>query len=181
MDNVANKIELSTPSRVSRVVVGSLFIGIVMSSNGQLGYLTILPLLAIYPILTGIMGEDPLDYLFADWKGGFEGECYNPSSRIALVGLGGLAVGAVMLSPENVGIRAFLALVSVYPILAGLFGEDLFSISLGLGRKQKTVQKGVDASLTEERPVSVRLVHRSRVTGTAHQYKFGHGAGPKAA
>ena len=174
MDTAAKRTELSIASRLFRLVVGGLFIGTVMSSSGQLGYLTVLPLLAIYPIMTAIIGEDPLDTLFADWKGGFESDCFSPSSRIALVGLGALAVGAVMLSPENVGIRAFLALVSVYPILAGLFGEDLVSTALGLGRKQK------DVEVTQpERPV--RLVHSTRVTGSAHQYKFGQGAGPKAA
>lgn len=175
MDAVIKQSELSTTSRVIRLVVGSIFIGTVMSSSGQLGYLTLLPLLAIYPILTGIIGEDPLDTLFNKWQGGFEGECYSPSNRIALVGLGGLAISVMMLSPESVGLRAFLALVSVYPIMAGLFGEDLVSISLGLGSRK---QEGVGVSQAER---SVKLVHSARVARITHRYKFGHGAGPKAA
>lgn len=176
MDTVIKQTELSTISRVFRIVVGSIFIGIVMSSSGQLGYLTILPLLAIYPILTGIIGEDPLDGLFADWKGGFEGECYSPSNRIALVGLGGLAISVMMFSPDIVGMRALLALVSVYPIMAGLFGEDLSTTALGLGRK--TLEDVVPEQ-------SVRLVHSANInTGGSvpvHKFGHGHGVGPKAA
>lgn len=174
MDTVIKQTELSTSSRVVRLVVGSIFIGIVMSSSGQLGYLAVLPLIAIYPILTGIIGEDPLDYLLADWVGGFEGECYSPSNRIALVGLGGVAISGMMLSPESVGIRALLALVSVYPIMAGLFGEDLVSITLGLGGKQERMEES-----RQKQPV--RLVHSTKTAGLTHHYKFGQGAGPKAA
>jgi hypothetical protein len=133
-----------------------------------------LPLLAIYPILTGIIGEDPLDRLFANWQGGFEGECFSPSSRVALLGLGGVAIGAMMLSAESIGVRAFLALVSVYPIMSGLFGEDLVTTALGLGKKRKT-------EIRREQPV--RLVHSANTNevGATQIRKFGHGAGHKAA
>lgn len=177
MDTLIKHAELSTISRVSRLVAGSVFIGVVMSIDSQLGYLALLPLLAIYPILTGIIGEDPLDKLFANWKGGFEGECFSPSSRAALIALGGVAIGVMMLSPENVGMRAVLALASVYPILSGLFGEDLATTVLGLGRKQKA----------EETPrvQSVKLVHttKANVARPVQSRKFGHGhgVGPKAA
>lgn len=174
MDTVIKQTELSTISRVFRLVAGSIFIGIVMSSSGELGYLTLLPLLAIYPILTGIIGEDPLDGMFANWQGGFEGERFSPSSRVALLALGGVAIGTMMLSPESVGVRAFLALVSVYPIMAGLFGEDLVTIALGLGKKRKTATR---------RKQSVRLVHSAdaNVVESTQTRKFGQGAGPKAA
>jgi hypothetical protein len=174
MDNVIKQTELSMVSRVFRLFAGSIFIGIVMSSSGELGYLTLLPLLAIYPIITGIIGEDPLDSLFANWQGGFGGECFRPSSRIALMAVGGVAIGVMMLSPENVGLRAFLALVSVYPILSGLFGEDLSTTALGLGRKTSE-EVGSEQS--------VRLVHSANVNigGSTPVRKFGHGAGPKAA
>ena len=176
MDTVIEQTELSTTSRVFRIVAGSILIGITMNATGHLGFLALLPLLAIYPIATGIVGEDPLDSLFASWKGGFEGESFSPSSRVALIGLGGVAIGVMMFSPENVGLRASLALASVYPIMAGLFGEDLVSIALGLDKKHRAEEK----SQPEQ---SVKLVHSAPVTTesrTAH-HKFSHGAGPKAA
>ncbi|MBE9515770.1 MAG: hypothetical protein IME93_02210 [Proteobacteria bacterium] len=181
MEHAIKKTELNTASRVRRIAVGSIFIGIVMSAPGPLGYLAVLPLLAIYPILTGLFGEDPVDGLLANWQGGFEGECFRPSSRIALIALGGMAIGAVMISPENVGIRATLALASVYPIMAGLFGEDLLSVALGFGKERQQVQ----APAIERSVKVVRVTQKVAVVGhrtaTAHQHWFGRGAGPKAA
>lgn len=180
MDTAIKKSELSTASRVRRIITGSVFIGIAMSATGPLGYLTLLPLLAVYPLLTGMIGEDPIDGLLANWEGGFEGECFRPSSRVALLVLGAGAIGALMLSPENVGIRALLAIAAIYPIMAGLFGEDLISLAFGFGRKTETAQ-------AVERPVKfTRRVRKTVVLGhrtaTAHHHWFGHhGAGPKAA
>jgi hypothetical protein len=181
MSNVIKRTELSTSARVRRIVTGSIFIGIVMGTTGPLGYLTLLPLLAIYPILTGLMGEDFLDGLLANWKGGFEGECFRPSTRVALLGLGVAAIGAIMLSPENVGVRALLAIAAVYPIMAGLFGEDLISRAFGFGGKKQmaqVVERSVKAAPRSRKTVVV-AGHR---TATARHHWFGHhGAGPKAA
>ena len=178
MDTTIKQSELSTAARIRRIVTGSVFIGIVMNATGPLGYLTLLPLLAVYPLLTGMIGEDPIDGLFANWQGGFEGECFRPSSRVALLVLGGTAIGALMISPESMGVRALLALASIYPIMAGLFGEDLVSVTLGFGSEK------------QHSPVSqVATVHQVRKTvavaprtAPARLHWFGHhGAGPKAA
>ena len=71
MDTVTEQTELSTTSRVFRIVAGSILIGITMNATGHLGFLALLPLLAIYPIATGIVGEDPgpvrgFEYAFID-------------------------------------------------------------------------------------------------------------------
>jgi hypothetical protein len=96
---------------------------------------------------------------------------------VALLVLGGAGIGALMMSPESVGLRAFLAIASIYPIMAGLFGEDLVSLALGFGgKKQQT---------SEPRVATVHKVHKTAVVGqhtsSARHHWFGHGAGPKAA
>ncbi len=179
METTFKKTELNTAARVRRVAIGSIFIGIVMNMTGPLGYLAVLPLLAIYPILTGLFGEDPIDGLLANWQGGFEGECFRPSSRVALLALGGTAIGAVMLSPESVGIRAALALVAVYPIMAGLFGEDLLATALGFGKKKQ--QDRIAESSVEVAHVTQKVAVVGHRTTTVHHHWFGRGAGPKAA
>lgn len=180
MNSVIKKTELTTAARVRRIVIGSVFIGIVMGTTGPLGYLTLLPLLAVYPILTGLMGEDFLDGLLASWKGGFEGACFRPSTRVALLVLGAGAIGAMMVSPENVGLRALLAIAALYPIMAGLFGEDLISLAFGFGGKKQTAQV-VERSV-KAAPRSRKTVAAGHRTATARHHWFGHhGAGPKAA
>ena len=181
MDTTIKQTELSTASRLRRIITGSVFIGIVMNASGSLGYLVLLPLLAIYPILTGLFGEDPLDGLLAKWRGGFESECFRPSTRVALLTLGGVAIGVMMVSPENVGIRALLAIASLYPVLAGLFGEDLLSLSLGFGRKKQRAQ----APRVQPPVKTVPRIRKTAVAGyhvsPARHHWFGQGAGPKAA
>lgn len=173
MDSKYTPSALSTASRVRRVVAGSVFIGVAMSATGLLGYLALLPLFAIYPILTGLLGEDPIDGLLANWQGGFEGRCFRPSTRVGLLALGAAAIGVMMLSPEHVGVRALLAFAAMYPLMAGLFGEDLVSVALGLGREKQTTER--------VSPRVVKTVHRPRKAAVAHHHWFGHGAGPKAA
>ena len=177
MDITNKQTVLSNASRVRRIITGSVFIGILMNATGPLGYLTLLPLLAVYPLLTGMIGEDPIDGLLANWQGGYQGECFRPSSRVALLILGGAAIGALMVSPENVGIRGLIALVAVYPIMAGLFGEDLVSRALSFGNKKQQVPV--------TRTATVHRVRKTVVVGQhavpARHHWFGHGAGPKAA
>ena len=179
METTFKKAELNTAARVSRIAIGSIFIGIVMNTAGPLGYLAVLPLLAIYPILTGLFGEDPIDGLLANWQGGFEGECLRPSSRVALLALGATAIGAVMISPESVGIRATLALVAVYPIMAGLFGEDLFTTALGFGKEKQ--QARIAESPIKVAHVTPKVAVVGNRTTTVRHHWFGRGAGPKAA
>ena len=178
MDISIKKSELSTAARVRRIITGSVFIGIVMNATGPLGYLTLLPLLAVYPLLTGMIGEDPVDGLLRNWQGGFEGECFRPSTRVALLVLGGAAIGALMMSPESVGIRALLAIAAVYPIMAGLFGEDLLSLALGLGGKQEQV---TTTPVKVTRQVRKTIVVGQRNTTARHHWLGHHGAGPRAA
>lgn len=174
MDTTRKQSELSTVARVRRIVMGSVFIGIVMNATGPLGYLTLLPLLAVYPLLTGMIGEDPIDGLFTHWQGGFEGKCFRSSTRVGLLVLGGTAIAALMMSPESVGMRAVLAIAAIYPIMAGLFGEDLVSLALGMSEKEQ--QEPVQTKRRTSKAVTVGLR-----TSPARHHWFGHGAGPKAA
>jgi hypothetical protein len=184
MNRVIKKTELTTAARVRRIVIGSILIGIVMGTTGPLGYLTLLPLLAVYPILTGLIGEDFLDGLLANWEGGFGGKCFRPSTRVALLVLGAGAIGAMMVSPENVGLRALLAIAALYPIMAGLFGEDLISQAFGFGRKKQpaqVVEQDVERSV-KAAPRTRKPVEAGHRTATALHHRFGHhGKGPKAA
>lgn len=178
MDSTYTQSSLSTVSRVRRIIIGSAFIGIAMSATGPLGYLTLLPLLAIYPILTGLFGEDPIDGLLANWQGGSEGRLFRPSTRVGLLTVGAVSIGVMMLSPEHVGIRALLALAAVYPVMAGLFGEDLVSLTLGFGKEKQATTKVASEKVTS---AVVKTVPLPRKPVEVHHHRFGHGAGPKAA
>lgn len=171
MDITNNQSTLSTASRVRRLITGSVMIGIVMNVTGPLGYLALLPLLAVYPLLTGMIGEDPLNGLLANWQGGFEGKSFAPSTRVALLLLGAVAIAALMVSPDGAGLRSWLAIAALYPIMMGLFGEDLVTIALGFGRNQPSPAPRQGQVVTAFTP---------KVTA-AHHHGLNHQAGHKAA
>jgi hypothetical protein len=172
MNTYASK--LNTTSRISRILIGSGMIGIIMAASGPLGYLTLLPLLAIYPLMTGLLGEDPINGLLGRWQGGYNGHCFKPITRTALLAVGAGAIGVVMTSPEGaVSVAGIIALFSVFPVMAGLFGEDLFSATLfGKGR--------VKQSHGETTQFEASVQDRQ---GTVHSHDFvsRHGSHDKAA
>ena len=159
--------QLNSINRTVRILIGMGFIGAVMATSGSLGYLTLLPLLAVYPLITGLVGEDPIDGLVTNWLGGYQDHCFRPSSRVALLAVGVGAIGVVMANPQSLASFGWIALASVYPIMAGLFGEDLFSVML---RRQGQVMMHRPV---ESQPV-VSIKHRE---ATVHHHGLGPGQG----
>ena len=52
---------ISMSNRAVRVLLGCSMVGIVFFSNSvPLGWLAMLPLIAIYPLMTGVLGWDPV-------------------------------------------------------------------------------------------------------------------------
>ena len=56
---------LSTASRVTRVVIAAAFIGSVIMASGPIGGLAVLPLLSVYLVFTAMMSWDPVSALFS--------------------------------------------------------------------------------------------------------------------
>jgi len=67
---------LDTAERVLRVTVTMGLIAAVLNYNGTLGYLTLIPLFAIYTGITAAIGWDPIDALVKAAK------LRKPASRI---------------------------------------------------------------------------------------------------
>ena len=161
--------QLNMINRATRIAIGVVLIGITMSASGTLGYLALLPLLAIYPLATGLLGEDPIDGMVTNWLGGFKGHCFRPSSRIALLAVGAGAIGIFMINPQSLVSLEWLTLASIYPIMAGLFGEDLFSsVFSGLFAGQEQVE-------TRQPTTHQHVVGIKHQETTVHHHGFGHG------
>lgn len=63
--NNANVENITYSDRVVRIVAGLGLIFSVSLHSGPLGIAAILPLIAIYPIMTGVIGWDPVVKYFA--------------------------------------------------------------------------------------------------------------------
>jgi hypothetical protein len=156
--------QLNITNRITRFIIGAGLIGATMAASSTLGYLALLPLLAVYPLATAIVGEDPIDGLISRWVGGSDEHCFRPSTRVALLAVSAGAIGIVMGSTQGLGTLGVIALLSVYPAMAGLFGEDLLVSALtGQGRVKPSQGESIQ-------PVRA-IKHRH---GKVHHHGFGH-------
>lgn len=91
-------------------------------SAAPLELVALLPLIAIYPMYSAIVGWDPARYVLSNL------ESHGVSRIIARVGLGiigtGLIVATMLTSVSPLGGIAILAILGILPIFIALFGEN---------------------------------------------------------
>ena len=66
--NKANAENITNSDRVVRIVAGLGMVFSVTLQSGPIGVAAILPLIAIYPIMTGVVGWDPIVKFFTNRK-----------------------------------------------------------------------------------------------------------------
>jgi hypothetical protein len=118
--------KLSTVSRISRLAAGTVLLAIPMSSTGVLGPLAMLPLLAIYPILTGILGYGLVGMLLVNHRAAKQSALLPSAARTGLLVLGAGLIGSVVAGSAP----AWVALLGVFPVLMGALGIGLVSDAL---------------------------------------------------
>jgi hypothetical protein len=116
--------DLTSSQRVARAAAALvMLIYPMVTVTSPLGFIVLLPLIAIYPMFTAIVGWDPVGYVFAsieesDWI----------SKTVARVGLGivgtGLILATMLVSVNPLGGFAILALLGIAPIFLAIFGEN---------------------------------------------------------
>lgn len=114
--------ELSVGQKSMRVVVGASLVLVAMFYQGPFAEVALLPLLAVYPIITGLIGVDPV-YLIWQKITGMRTE-YSVVSRGLLVATATVLIGSVMVGQGELGWHGILALVAVYPVVAAIVGKD---------------------------------------------------------
>jgi hypothetical protein len=109
---------LTPTERVARVAIGIGLLSSVAVADGPLGWAAILPLLAIYPVLTGVMGIEPARTFF---------ERDSVAYRAAQLTVGGTLVGSVFVTSQFAAVPmevlAIVPLIGVYYVLAGILGR----------------------------------------------------------
>ncbi len=113
--------------RASRLISSAALIGTVMlSPAGILGWYSVLPLLAIYPLITGVTGWDPIYDLLVTRRGDDDDNRLHPLSRIeqAIIG-SSLIASAFIVPPAAPTLFAVFSLAGIFPALSAWVGEDL--------------------------------------------------------
>lgn len=139
--STTHRHNLDRSQRISRIIVSVTLIGVAVAAPAvTLGWFSVLPLLAIYPLITGVTGWDPVyDLLALD-----AGDGRLPfHSRVEQAITGGALIGSVFLAPPAAAAQfTALALAGVYPALSALIGEDLLQKVSG-NSPSLTAQPGV--------------------------------------
>ena len=114
---------LNSASRVLRAVTGAALILFTMSSTATpLGWLAVLPLVAIYPIFTAITGWSPFRSSRQE-----QSSQLSPAARVTLGAVGAAAIGSVYTVSGSLGSMAVLPLLGVYPVFTAITGYEPFS------------------------------------------------------
>lgn len=110
--------QLSWTERNVRVALGATLIGATMTApDATLGWLAVLPLLAVYPVLTGMTGHDPLRTVVSQ----------TPAYRAAMA-IAAIALVSVPFAINSVSIASVvLPLAGIYATLALIFGRSPLS------------------------------------------------------
>ena len=119
----SNPNNLDRSQQVSRVLLAIALLGITVSAPaGVLGWFSILPLAAIYPLVTGLIGWDPIYDVFGIERR--EDGKLQTASRVELAITGGALIGSAFVLPVAAVFSVF-ALIGIYPALTALTGDDL--------------------------------------------------------
>lgn len=119
---------LDTHSRAVRALVGAGLIVFVMTTpEAPLGWYTILPLLAVYPIFSSITGWDPVKAFFRHPNISRRALHFSGLLRVVAGVLGVSLIGSVYVASylgTSLGVFAVLPILGIYPVFAAIAGMD---------------------------------------------------------
>ena len=111
--------QLSTLERVARTALGIALMSSVFFAPGAMDWAIVLPLLAVYPLMTGVMGMEPMRVFL---------ERGSVAYRTAQFTVGGALVGSIFAISHfsAVPMEEFmlLPLMGIYYVLAGIMGQS---------------------------------------------------------
>ena len=149
-DRLENVENLTASERVLRALAGSVFILYTMNASvTPLGWLAVLPLLAVYPIFTAITGWSPIRFLFN--KQDNQSRTLSTVQRSAWGLTGAAAIGSVYMVSGPLGGFAVLPLLGIYPVLVAILGEEPVS-TLFQDQEEQTDSKADLQVVASEQP-----------------------------
>lgn len=150
-----NLYNIGNSERVMRIVLGVGLIVDVLHGSGPLGLAALIPLVSIYPLMTGFLGFDPLygamGYSTVKTNASRKVAARKRFARVAASNIGtservmrivlGLGLIAdVMVGAGPLGLAMLLPLISIYPLMTGFLGYDPIYSAIGYS-SVRTVQK----------------------------------------
>ena len=122
---------LPTSSRIYRLLIGSALIATTMFINMETAnWISLLPLIAIYFIVSAIMAKDPINALTEQWDILHHADVFSPITRVILILAGCGLIGFSLFDTSVANTPVWLSLAAIPLCLSGVFGEDLLRAAL---------------------------------------------------
>ncbi|WP_455206862.1 hypothetical protein [Kaarinaea lacus] len=96
-----------------------------LSSALQMDWIAMLPLVAIYPMFTAIVGWDPILFLVESGEHAGKSSQVRTVARLVLISVGALMIVAALIIPAGyIGWYSLLALFGAIPVFIAILGEN---------------------------------------------------------
>lgn len=168
---------LDKNSRAVRLAIGAGLIAFVMTTpQAPLGWYAVLPLLAVFPVFTAIVGWDPLKAFFQHSAVSRRALNFSRPVRWALGTLGVVLIGSVYVASYldvSLGAWMVLPIVAIYPVFAAIAGMDPVTALYNLDRPWEEIEEGGET----QQASAFGVIHGSKPSDIEQEHKH-H---PKAA
>lgn len=161
-----NHGDLSKSERTARASAALIMLIYPMiTSAAPLGLISLLPLIAVYPMYSAIVGWDPVRYVLGNL------ESKGVSRLVARAGLGiigtGLIATTMLANVSPLGGLVVLSLAGILPIFIAIFGEN--PVTALFETQQASEQFGQNIDQKQDAETASVVEYASRIAGKASQ------------
>jgi hypothetical protein len=112
-------------NRLIRAAVALAMLGSAMYSPANpLDIVALLPLIAIYPMFTAVVGWDPVQFIINTAQSQGRRARVRLAARILLAGISAAMISATLMVSGELGWYSLLALAAIVPMFLAILGED---------------------------------------------------------
>jgi len=125
-DIIHREGNISTGERIVRALIAvSMLFYPMLGDLTQLEWVSLLPLIAIYPMFTAVVGWDPVMFIIETGEHAGRSNQVRKAARIILAGVGALMIAATLTVPAGrIGYYSLPALFGILPIFVAILGEN---------------------------------------------------------
>lgn len=135
-------------------------------NTSPLELLALLPLLAIYPMFTAIVGWDPLQYAVNSLQVSCRTRRVLARTGLLVIGLGLIAT-TMLVDAAPLGSLVVLALIAIVPIYAALIGENPLSALVDSRKVPVPLAQSIDVPQKEDNSSVVHYIRAGKDATTA--------------
>ena len=115
-------------ARIARAITAiAMLVYPMLAPGSPIDFVALLPLIAIYPMYTAVVGWDPVAFVVALAKAQGKYKQVQIASRVFLFSLGAVMIGATLMlatSAEWLEVYSLMALAAILPICAAIMAEN---------------------------------------------------------